>query len=233
MVNTTSSTGHAGPGRPRRSRPEVEAPPEEPASDEEETSVSRSTRGAGARAEQHGEAGSEATSEDCQSVRSSEATSRSGTPTAGVEGGTSGGRGGRGGRRGGRGRGRRSYASTGGSGSGSHGSGGLAARQTRANYHCTGHWREDHGHPIFGVAVNHHLDDPLVFATVGNNRVTVYEALANGDNRLLQCYADPDADENFYTCAWSYDPEDGKPILAAAGELSTSDSFTACAGRHY
>ena len=48
--------------------------------------------------------------------------------------------------------------------------------------------------------MNHHLgeDQPTVFATVGNNRVTVYEALTNGDNKLIQCYTDPDADENFY-----------------------------------
>ena len=47
---------------------------------------------------------------------------------------------------------------------------------------CTGFLREDHGQPIFGVSVNHHLgpDQPLVFATVGNNRVTIYEGLQNG-----------------------------------------------------
>ena len=63
--------------------------------------------------------------------------------------------------------------------------------------------------------MNHHLgpDGPTVFATVGNNRVTIYEALDNGDNKLVQCYADPDSDENFYTVAWSYDPDTGKPIL--------------------
>ena len=67
----------------------------------------------------------------------------------------------------------------------------------------------------FGVGVNHHLgpDGPTVFATVGNNRVTIYEALDNGDNKLVQCYADPDSDENFYTVAWSSDPDPGKPIL--------------------
>ena len=42
--------------------------------------------------------------------------------------------------------------------------------------------------------MNHHLgeDQPTVFATVGNNRVTVYEAITLGDipnnNKLIQCY---------------------------------------------
>jgi polycomb protein EED len=34
---------------------------------------------------------------------------------------------------------------------------------------------------------------------------------------LVQCYADPDTEENFYTCAWSFDKETGRPILAAGG----------------
>lgn len=87
----------------------------------------------------------------------------------------------------------------------------------KLNFKFSGFWKEDHGHPIFGVSVNHHLEEPVILATVGNNRVTIYEAMTNGDNKLLQSYADPDADEHFYSCAWSYDPETGKPILAAAG----------------
>ena len=92
-----------------------------------------------------------------------------------------------------------------------------AAKQMKANFKNTGYWKEDHGCNIFGVSVNHHLEDTTVFATVGNNRVTLYEALENGEIKLLQSFADPDSDELFYTCAWSYDPDTGRPILAAAG----------------
>jgi len=86
------------------------------------------------------------------------------------------------------------------------------------NYQYSGHWRENHGHPLFGISVNHHLKPPhpVVFATVGYNRVTIYEALADGI-KLSQCYADPDTEENFYTCSWSFDADTGRPILAAGG----------------
>ncbi|CAD6998196.1 polycomb protein esc [Ceratitis capitata] len=88
------------------------------------------------------------------------------------------------------------------------------------------HLREDHGQPLFGVQFNQHLiKEHAIFASVGKDRISIYECprdCEQSDNnstgiKLLQCYADPDPDENFYTCAWSYDPENSDSILAAAG----------------
>ena len=55
----------------------------------------------------------------------------------------------------------------------------------RAQFRCVGHWREDHGQPLFGVSVNNHLAEagdksPVVFATVGFNRVTIYQCEVSG-----------------------------------------------------
>jgi len=95
---------------------------------------------------------------------------------------------------------------------------GINSHASGLSYVYTGHWKENHGHPLFGISINHHLQDPdpVVFATVGYNRVTIYEAI-DGGIKLSQCYADPDTEENFYTAAWSYDKETGRPILAAGG----------------
>ncbi|XP_073822550.1 embryonic ectoderm development protein escl [Musca autumnalis] len=84
------------------------------------------------------------------------------------------------------------------------------------------HLREDHGQPIFGAQFNHHLWQQAIFASVGKDRISIYECTEPSEDgsegvKLLQCYSDPDPDENFYTCAWSYDAETSEPILAASG----------------
>ncbi|EDV33219.1 uncharacterized protein Dana_GF23390 [Drosophila ananassae] len=91
--------------------------------------------------------------------------------------------------------------------------------KNRAAYKYDTHVKENHGANIFGVAFNTLLgkEEPQVFATAGSNRVTVYECPRQGGMQLLHCYADPDPDEVFYTCAWSYDLKSSAPLLAAAG----------------
>lgn len=62
--------------------------------------------------------------------------------------------------------------------------------------------REDHGQSLFGVQFNHLLneDQPLIFASVGSNRVSVYQCLNDGSINLLQSYSDPDVSFYIYIC---------------------------------
>lgn len=67
-------------------------------------------------------------------------------------------------------------------------------KTVKAPFRFSTYLREDHGVQIFGTQFNHCLkrDQPLVFASVGSNRVSVYECLRDGGIKLLQSYSDPD-----------------------------------------
>lgn len=89
--------------------------------------------------------------------------------------------------------------------------------KAKIHFKCTNCLKEDHGQPLFGVQFNVQDCHSIVFATVGSNRITIYECQDKGQIKLLQAYVDADSDENFYTCAWTSDDVTGLPLLAAAG----------------
>uniref|UniRef100_A0A1A9WA11 Polycomb protein esc n=1 Tax=Glossina brevipalpis TaxID=37001 RepID=A0A1A9WA11_9MUSC len=110
----------------------------------------------------------------------------------------------------------------------------------RPSYKYNCHLKEDHGQPIYGVTFNHLLgkDQPLIFATVGSNRCSVYQCPQNGGLKLQIVYADPDPNEIFYTCSWSYEEKTGSPLLAAGGyrgiirviDVNRSEIVSNCTG---
>ncbi|RZF48096.1 hypothetical protein LSTR_LSTR002162 [Laodelphax striatellus] len=87
------------------------------------------------------------------------------------------------------------------------------------NFGCSA--KVDHGQALWGAQFNHHMVDgePLVFACVGSNRVSIYECPVTGGLKLVQVYADPNSEEKYYTCDWSYDMA-SKPLLAVAGSCA-------------
>lgn len=93
------------------------------------------------------------------------------------------------------------------------------AMKGKLKFRCSNFLKEDHKKPLFGVVFNtfHAEGDPLLFITVGHNRVTLYECLPEGRIKLLQAYADPSPDENYYCGAWTYDDETSQPLIAVAG----------------
>ncbi|XP_055381066.1 polycomb protein esc [Condylostylus longicornis] len=95
-----------------------------------------------------------------------------------------------------------------------------SSKVVKPPYKYSFHLKEDHNQPIFGAQFHHGIKNKNIFASVGSNRISVYECLPNGQITLLQSYSDPDTDEIYYTCAWSTEPDESKtsrPILAAGG----------------
>ncbi|KAK7108755.1 hypothetical protein V1264_016430 [Littorina saxatilis] len=92
-------------------------------------------------------------------------------------------------------------------------------KKCKLQFRCSNFLKENHGQPIFGIQVNLNCSDsdPVIFATAAHNRVSVYECQEGGKIKLLQAYSDPSTEENFYCCAWSFNPVTNQPILAAAG----------------
>lgn len=91
-----------------------------------------------------------------------------------------------------------------------------------ANFHFkySHHVAESHKQPIFGIAFNSYLEtssDRRVFAVTGSNRVSVYECMKDGHMQLLQSFDDPDKEEIFYCCVWTYDDVSFESILIASG----------------
>lgn len=90
---------------------------------------------------------------------------------------------------------------------------------SKGAFKCTNSIREEHGKPLFGVAFSYHLppNTAQMFATVGSNRVTIYECRESGYMKAVQAYVDSDTEETFYSCAWTVDTTTNHPLLAFAG----------------
>lgn len=75
-----------------------------------------------------------------------------------------------------------------------------------------------HKKAIYGVEFCNYLrsDEPVIFATVGSNNVTIFEC-KDDELKILQTYLDPDQTEIFFTCCWSYNSSSLHTVLAFGG----------------
>ncbi|VDD84447.1 unnamed protein product [Mesocestoides corti] len=117
---------------------------------------------------------------------------------------------------------------------------------TNLNFKQTAFIRENHGKSIFGVAFNSdnrsRPTDPLLFATVGGNHVTIYQCKnlsmpAEGSIEgppviLLQSFADPAGDdEDFYCCAWSRNLDSLSTSDVCSDSASSQQQILAVSGK--
>lgn len=77
---------------------------------------------------------------------------------------------------------------------------------------------EGHGQSIYSAQFNQTLINRKIFATVGANQVSTFECLEEGYSITpIRVFADPDANEIFYSLAWSYNVTDRSPLIAVSG----------------
>ena len=87
-------------------------------------------------------------------------------------------------------------------------------------FKATNRLHEDHKQCIYGVAFSgvRTSQGNELFATTGDNRLTVYECRADGYIKCLRAYKDPDDLEEYYTCAWTVDEPKTSHLVAVAGK---------------
>ncbi|RWS24034.1 Polycomb protein eed-like protein [Leptotrombidium deliense] len=91
--------------------------------------------------------------------------------------------------------------------------------QCRIIYKFSSFLNEDHNEEIYGCQFNSQLQSEghIIFATVGSNRVSIYECNKRSKIKLLQAYQDPCKDEVYYCCCWTQDSNTQCSLLIAGG----------------
>ncbi|KAK7351300.1 hypothetical protein VNO77_10636 [Canavalia gladiata] len=88
---------------------------------------------------------------------------------------------------------------------------------SKKRYIVTNRVQEEKKRPLYAIVFNF-IDSRYlnVFATVGGNKVTIYQCREGGDIVVLQSYVDPNKDESFYTVSWACNAN-GSPLVVVGG----------------
>ena len=94
--------------------------------------------------------------------------------------------------------------------------------------------KEDHKKSIYCIQFNHFLgkDNQKILASVGSNRATIYDCTEQASLAPIQVYVDPNSDEDFYTCVWTYTSE-YESLLAVAGAKACIHIINVTSGKPY
>ena len=101
-------------------------------------------------------------------------------------------------------------------------------------YKFTKYIKEDHKRPIYCVQFNNYLgkENQKIFASVGSNRATIYDCTEPDTITPIQVYIDPNSEEEFYTCVWSYNAN-SESLLAMAGAKACIHVLNVTNGKPY